>query len=113
VKSGRGIVVDAVLTGTLVALGAGLLFGQTVQQLSEVAQLKVQAHQLRVENARLRSALAAVQADLDSERLTDERAALEQQLRDEIKPPAGHVFDWTAGAFAPPPPPSDRTGGRR
>lgn len=90
----------AIVTGIVLPLVA--LAAVQDGALSETARLKVQVHQLKVENARLRSALATLQAELDSERLSDERAALEQQLRDEIKPPAGATFDWTTGAFVTP-----------
>lgn len=91
----------AIFTGIVLPLVAVAAVQEAA--LSETSRLKVQVHQLRVENARLRSTVATLQAELDSERLTDERATLEQQLRDEVKPPAGQVFDWTQGRFVPPP----------
>jgi len=93
----RAVLLAVLLGAVLVAQESGAL-----HPTGESA-LRVQVHQLKVENARLRSAVATLQAELDSERLSDERAALEQQLRDEIKPPAGHVFDWATGGFVPPP----------
>ena len=63
---------------------------------------RIELHLLRVENAKLRAAIAQLQAELDTVRLTAERAALVNQLRKELKPPEGSEFDWTAKAFVPP-----------
>jgi len=100
----RGVAALVVAVAIALVAGAALVAQEpsTYHPTGEAA-LRVQVHQLKVENARLRATLAEVQAALDSERLTDERAALEQQLRDEIKPPAEATFDWTKGAFVPPP----------
>lgn len=87
------------LVASVVALVAMEAFAQA--PLSPLADARVEAHRLRVENAQLRAELARVQAALDSERLTAERHALERQLREELKPPDGHVFDWNTKRFIP------------
>lgn len=66
---------------------------------SALRQAQIQAHKLAVENAQLRAALGTLRAELDSARLSADRAALEAALRAEIKPPDDAVFDWNAGAF--------------
>ena len=88
----------------LVAM-VGVISAQTVatdQTLPPLEAALVQAHVLRVENAQLRAVVAQLRAELDSARLSDERTQLEQQLRVALKPPDGHVFDWTTKHFAPP-----------
>lgn len=89
---------------TLLLLTGGGLAGQvpaSAPAMPEILQAQVDAHRLRVENAQLRHRVAQLQAALDEERLSDERAGLEQRLRDEMKPQAGHVFDWATGTFVP------------
>lgn len=89
----------------VIALGGVVaVAGQGASPLSALQQAQVELHTLRVENAQLRARLADAQATVDSLRLSAERAALEQQLRAELAPPEGYVFDWPARRFVPPPP---------
>lgn len=87
----------------LLALTAGAAWSQPPSALSPLAEARVAAHLLRVENAQLRAQVAELQAALDSARLTAERVALEQQLREELHPPADHVFEWQTQRFVPRP----------
>lgn len=63
---------------------------------------RIDAHLLRVENVRLRAALAQVQAELEMRRLTEERATLVETLRRERAVPATWTFDWTTKQFVDP-----------
>lgn len=95
--------VGAVVLVALLMLGV-TLHGQTPTQpaASELLRAQAEAHVLRVENAQLRARLSELQATLDGARLTAERAALEQRFRDELKPAAGAVFNWSTLRFDPP-----------
>lgn len=66
---------------------------------------RVEAHLLRVENARLRAALAQLQADIDTLRLSAERDALLKALRRELNAPEDATFDWSQRRFVMPSPP--------
>lgn len=91
-----GVALFVLLVGTVA-------FGQEAPSaLPPLEAALVDAHVLRVENAQLRASLAQLRAELDSARLSAERTQLEQQLRATLKPPAGHIFDWTTKQFAPP-----------
>jgi len=70
--------------------------------MTELLRAQADAHVLRAENAQLRFALAKKQADIDSLTLTAERQALEASYRAEMRPPDGHVFDWSSLTFLPP-----------
>lgn len=67
--------------------------------LSPAQDAQVEAHLLRVENAQLRAALARLQAELDTLRLSAERDALLEQLRREVGAPADATFDWQSRRF--------------
>jgi len=69
--------------------------------MSEVTQLKAEAHVLRVQVVQLRAALAQAQAEVELVKLTAERAQLEAMLRDEMKPAEGRTFDWATLTFGP------------
>ncbi|MGE0460892.1 MAG: hypothetical protein AB7Q16_05945 [Vicinamibacterales bacterium] len=99
---------QGVATLVLIALGATVGIGaQSAQALPPAVAAKVEAHRLRVENAQLRAALGALQAELDTLKLTVERTALEAELRAALKPPPGSMFDWQALTFTTPPPVPD------
>lgn len=100
IKVGARVVLTLVVTAALVVL-ASAAAAQTIAD--PVMALKVEAHALRVENAQLKAALADLQAQLASAILTAERQALEQELRDTMKPAADAVFDWQKKAFVIPP----------
>ncbi len=94
------------LVAVLVALvlSARVVAQTSVPAPSPLLAARMEEHALRVENAQLRAAMARVQAERDSAVLTVERQQIEADLRAELKPPAGHVFDWITKRFVPPSP---------
>ena len=107
----RGFVFGVLWTGVCLGpFAASRLLAQEAMTASlpalTVAQdERVEAHLLRVENARLRAALAQLQAELDTLRLSAEREALVEQLRRELGAPADATFDWSQRRFVMPSPP--------
>lgn len=96
----RGALVTVLMA---LALSAPASFAQTsAPGPSPLLAARMEAHTLRVENAQLRAAMARLQAERDSAVLTVERQQIEADLRAELQPPAGHVFDWATKRFVPP-----------
>lgn len=85
-----------------VALAVASAAAQAPSGLSDLARAKAQAHLLSVENAQLRATVARLQAEIDTLKLTAERASLEAAMREELKLPAGRGFNWQTLAFDPP-----------
>lgn len=77
----------------------------SVAASAQTTDPRIDVHLLRVENAKLRATLAQLQAEIDTLRLTAERAALVETLRAEQKAPADWVFDWNTRTFHAPPTP--------
>jgi hypothetical protein len=93
------------MIGRVLAFVALLTVGAFAQApgpaLPPLEQAKAEAHKLRVENAQLRAALSSLQAEIDALKLSAERAALEAQIREAVKPPAGSTFNWQTLTFDP------------
>lgn len=98
-------VISAVVMTALVSTSVSLLARQAppatlaLPALSPAQDAQVDAHLLRVENAQLRAALARLQAELDTLRLSAEREALVEALRRETDAPADATFDWQSKRF--------------
>jgi uncharacterized protein YlxW (UPF0749 family) len=94
----------SVVSVLIMAVIGGVVVSAQTSPSVELANLKAEAHVLRVENAQLRSVVARLQAEMELLRLTSERQALEVELRKELKPPEDHLYDWQARRFVAPAP---------
>jgi hypothetical protein len=72
-------------------------------RLTEAAQLRADLHKVRTQLAIAQSQAAQCQARLSSSELMTERAALEAQFRELLKPAPEAVFNWETSKFDPPP----------
>lgn len=88
----RTLLLTAIFSVTLISIAS----------LQSIDDPRIELHLLKVENAKLRSMVAQLQAELDTVRLTAERTTLVEQLRKELHPPEGAIFDWNSRTFVVP-----------
>lgn len=99
-------VMSLIVAMLLVAVGAAAVQEKSLttehRLKAEVALLKNQLFQVRVENAQCRAALADATARIDStvlteesQRLQKERESLETELREALGASDDEVLDWT------------------